>query len=223
MDNSVDMFHAGESSQDLAEVAWADRQLNPYRLAAIDEFAGESMLDVGCGNGAYVLALKDRLRTFGVDINRYSAWEQAEDHFDTCDATNLPVADKSFDTVTSFEVLEHVPDPVATLKEFRRVARTNIILTVPNCDLPASLKQSRLTFFHYTDSSHVNFFTESKIRLTCEDTGLAVREIRKINPCNMSHVVADLFGVSSSLSKKILQRLFKKKFCMSLLAVLEVT
>ena len=223
MNSSFKSSDLRETDRDTVESVWAGRHLNPHRLAAIEEFAGESMLDVGCGNGAYVLALKDRLRTFGVDIHRYSAWDEAAEHFDTCDAAQLPLADKSFDTVTSFEVLEHVADPVATLREFRRVARENLILTVPNCDLPDSLTQSRLTFFHYTDSSHVNFFTEETLQTTCESAGLQVREVRRINPCNMSHVVADLLGFRSRLSKNILQRLFKKQFCMSLLAVAEVT
>ena len=40
-----------------------------------------------------------------------------------CDITDLPVEDKSFDGVILSEVLEHVPDPKAVLKEAYRIFR----------------------------------------------------------------------------------------------------
>lgn len=212
----------GKTAEAIAEAAWDTRKLNPYRLAAIEEFAGDSLLDVGCGNGAYVLALKDRLRTFGLDIKRYPTWDQAADHFDTCDAATLPVQDNSFETLTSFEVLEHVPDTVDTLREFSRVATRNVIFSVPNCDIPESFKQARLTYFHYTDPSHVNFFTEPDLRIACESAGLIVKEIRPINPCNMLPVVMELLGAKSAIAKYILRRLFRQKYHMTLLVIAEI-
>lgn len=40
-----------------------------------------------------------------------------------CDATDLPFADASFDTVVAIHMLYHVDDPAAALKEFARVLR----------------------------------------------------------------------------------------------------
>jgi SAM-dependent methyltransferase len=50
-----------------------------------------------------------------------------------CDATILPFASRTFDLVLCTEVLEHVPDPDATLQEIRRVLadRGTLILTTP--------------------------------------------------------------------------------------------
>ncbi len=50
-----------------------------------------------------------------------------------CDATILPFAAKAFDLVLCTEVLEHVPDPDAMLREIRRVIdeRGALILTTP--------------------------------------------------------------------------------------------
>ena len=52
------------------------------------------------------------------------------------DVTNLSFADESFDAIVSSDVLEHVPDFRAALKNFHRVLANNgdLILTVPFLD-----------------------------------------------------------------------------------------
>jgi len=44
----------------------------------------------------------------------------------------LPFGDHSFDTVTLCEILEHLDRPLHALSEAARVARTRIVITVPN-------------------------------------------------------------------------------------------
>ena len=47
------------------------------------------------------------------------------------EATSLSFADDEFDLATAIEVLEHVPDPDATLAEMARVARRHLLVSVP--------------------------------------------------------------------------------------------
>jgi SAM-dependent methyltransferase len=46
----------------------------------------------------------------------------------------LPLDDDSFDFVLASHVIEHIPDPIAALKEWARVARRYIVLVVPHRD-----------------------------------------------------------------------------------------
>ena len=46
----------------------------------------------------------------------------------------LPLEDDSFDFVLASHVIEHIPDPIAALKEWARVARRYIVLVVPHRD-----------------------------------------------------------------------------------------
>lgn len=49
------------------------------------------------------------------------------------DATSIPLPNNSFETVIMGELLEHVPDPIAVLKEAHRLLKPNgiILITVP--------------------------------------------------------------------------------------------
>lgn len=46
-------------------------------------------------------------------------------------ATQLPLPDRSVDLVLAIEVLEHVDDPAAALAEIARVAKHDVVLSVP--------------------------------------------------------------------------------------------
>jgi SAM-dependent methyltransferase len=47
---------------------------------------------------------------------------------------DLPLTDKSVDFVLASHVLEHIPDPIAALREWVRVARDYVVLIVPHRD-----------------------------------------------------------------------------------------
>jgi SAM-dependent methyltransferase len=54
-----------------------------------------------------------------------------------CDITSIPEPDGSFDAIMCVEVLEHLPDPVAALKELGRLTKAKgyLLITAPFCSL----------------------------------------------------------------------------------------
>jgi 2-polyprenyl-3-methyl-5-hydroxy-6-metoxy-1,4-benzoquinol methylase len=78
------------------------------------------------------------------------------------DGQRLPVADDSVDTVVLFEVLEHLQDPAAVLREARRVATRNVLVTTPNCT--QSFGDVPVEFSHMLDVDHCQFFTVDTMR-----------------------------------------------------------
>ena len=96
-----------------------------YRLAA-QLARGRRVLDAasGEGYGSAILAAAGATSVTGIDLDR-----DAVDHagaryglnFEVADVAALPFPEASFDVVVSFETIEHVPDAVAALREFRRV------------------------------------------------------------------------------------------------------
>jgi ubiquinone/menaquinone biosynthesis C-methylase UbiE len=119
----------------------------PKRLTALARLVplrGRRLLDVGCGNGAYTLALAPGfMEVVGVDVEagrvedfrRAIAATGAANILALCrSAEQLPFPEAHFDLVTAIEVIEHLADVDAVLAEIRRVLAPGGVfaLTVPN-------------------------------------------------------------------------------------------
>ena len=131
-------------------------------ISFCQQYAGKRILDYGCATGSYCLKLK-RLgfECVGVDINEeYIKIAQQRNVTAYVVKDTLPFEDKSFDTVIMFELLEHVQNPEQVLKESKRVALKNILITVPNCGEFEALKKYGMTYDHFLDLDHINFFTK---------------------------------------------------------------
>lgn len=94
------------------------------------------VLDAGCGSGRNLLELAHLGAVSGVELNEDAASLAASrGDFDVQIARleALPFEDGRFDLVTCLDVVEHIEDDVAALRELRRVARpgAQLLLTVP--------------------------------------------------------------------------------------------
>ena len=114
---------------------------SPARKRAADFLpAGESILDVACGTAANSAWLKDRCRYFGVDLSVMALRQPIHPFLRLAcgDAEHLPFPDGVFDGVIATYVLEHAVEPVETLREMCRVAKSGgrIVLLGPAWDFP---------------------------------------------------------------------------------------
>lgn len=98
---------------------------------------GGSVLDAGCGEGESVKRLRHLLpgNIIGIDKNPNSV-AFASDRlpgvdFRVGDVCRTEFGDSSFDLVLCLEVLEHLGDPDAGLRELSRVAKGDIVVSVP--------------------------------------------------------------------------------------------
>jgi demethylmenaquinone methyltransferase/2-methoxy-6-polyprenyl-1,4-benzoquinol methylase len=130
-------------------------EINPFvwneamRTEAIDLLDpgdDDRVLDVGCGTGFATEGLLERTeRVHGLDQSRHQlerAWAKFGKNdrvrFYRGDAERLPFADDAFDAVWSSGSIEYWPDPVAALREFRRVVRPGGGVLVVGPDAPHS-------------------------------------------------------------------------------------
>jgi SAM-dependent methyltransferase len=85
---------------------------------------GKRILDFGCGVGAFVRRMQEFSPTvYGFDVDPESVARGTEEVLGLALAVgeHLPYKDGSFDVVLMHEVLEHVDDDLATLREVKRV------------------------------------------------------------------------------------------------------
>lgn len=212
-----------QHQRDTQQHIWG--HLQHERWQAVMQYAGQSILDVGCANGVYVKRLLDEQReVFGVDLLYFPHWAALPNRIVMADAIRLPCAADSFDTVISFETLEHVPDYRAALAEYHRVTRGNIIVSVPNCETPPALRDAGLTYHHWIDRTHVHFFTLDSLNSSLEQAGFRIRHSARINHilpavpflCALGLPVRPARGIA-----RILRRISLKQYPMTLLAVAE--
>jgi SAM-dependent methyltransferase len=94
------------------------------------------ILDVGCGTGANLLMLSEYGDAEGVDISKDAlafCRERGLDKVKLGAGEELPYEDGTFDLVTALDVVEHMDDDLAGLREMRRVLRPGgrVLLFVP--------------------------------------------------------------------------------------------
>jgi len=128
--------------------------------------AVNKILDVGCATGEYCQKLNGLgFKCVGVDINLEYIAKAKENGIEAyvMSGESLDFPDNSFDTVLLFEVLEHVDNPNSVLKEAKRVAIKNILVTVPNCTEFSALRRLGLTYEHMLERDHIIFFTKKDL------------------------------------------------------------
>jgi len=132
------------------EVVYATRDLLRRRALvreALGAQPGERIVDVGCGPGFYVAELLDEVGAEGsltaVDSSASMlalAAARCEDHdnvdFHEADATELPLADASFDAALSVQVQEYVEEIATSLGEIHRVLRPGGRAVIWDVDWP---------------------------------------------------------------------------------------
>lgn len=100
------------------------------------DIKGKTLLDYGCGRGeALKMCANAGLQVTGTDTDPECvriASEHGKAVLLNAEAPVLQFGAKSFDVITCFHVLEHVPSPIKTLRDLSAIARSHIALAVPN-------------------------------------------------------------------------------------------
>lgn len=94
------------------------------------------ILEIGCGSGALLQDLQHYGTAVGLDVAApalANCRERGLDCVSLADVTALPFADEQFNVVIAVDVLEHVEDDAAAIREINRVTKKGgkVILTVP--------------------------------------------------------------------------------------------
>jgi 2-polyprenyl-3-methyl-5-hydroxy-6-metoxy-1,4-benzoquinol methylase len=136
-----------------------------------DAAAPRTVLDVGCGEGVLTAEWAARLgdgRIVGIDLDDpklRAEWERRTRpnlEFRVEEATSLSFADDEFDMACAIEVLEHVPEPEATLAEMARVASKHLLVSVPREPLWRGLNVARGAYVRDLGNTpgHVNHWSK---------------------------------------------------------------
>ncbi len=117
------------------------RRLMQRFLADCNELLNDAqpdfIVEIGCGPGDLVQELDPRAEIpyLGTDLSLHEVLDARSQgsgrRFLPASADRLPFPDRSVDTVLACEVLEHLDDPAATLREAARICRHHCLVSVP--------------------------------------------------------------------------------------------
>ncbi len=108
----------------------ATRRTDPRFAAQIWAALGDArtVVNVGAGTGSYEPPDRDVTAVEPSEVMRAQRAPDAA-RCVTAGASELPFPDRSFDAAMAVSTIHHWPDPIAGLREMRRVARRVVVLT----------------------------------------------------------------------------------------------
>jgi SAM-dependent methyltransferase len=169
------------------------------------------LLDVGCATGTLLeLARLRGWQVHGVDVSVYAS-KVARDYYAldviTGELVEAAYPAESFDVVVMDDLIEHVADPSALVREGRRVLKTGGLLTL-NTPNRAGVWHRVMGrhWFHYKQVEHTYFFSPPVIAGLLSRHGFEVLNVRASSKIiDMNYAFGRLRYYSSKLSRFLAQ------------------
>lgn len=139
-------------------VGWLEKTLQriPAGSRILDAGAGEQQFKKFCSHMNYIAQDFGQYDGKGDGAGlQMGVWDQ--ENLDLiCDICAIPEPDESFDAIMCVEVIEHLSDPIAAIKEFSRLLGKGgyLILTAPFSSL------THFAPYHYTSGFNSYFYTK---------------------------------------------------------------
>ena len=166
------------------------------------DFKGARLLDVGCGNGGFIKLARDwgwDAEGLEPDWDAAAVGRAAGLSITVGTLPNTGFADNSFTAVTMSHVIEHLHDPIASLREIYRILKPGgrVWIATPN------IKSIGHKFF--ADSwrgleppRHLVLFTPSSLATALQEAGF--KQIRHPKPAFKSR---EMFEMSSKIARSV--------------------
>jgi len=182
-------YFEGRAEQGYLNYADMEKALLPHFNRRLEHIAARAggrgqLLDFGCASGLFLkLARAEGWRIAGVELSQDMASRAARD-------LRIPIASSldgldvtDFDAISLWEVIEHLPRPVAELTRLRERLRPGgvIALSTPNTGHWQAVREPA-SWEGYRPPSHLLFFDARTLEDTLRRAGFESIEIRRVGP-----------------------------------------
>lgn len=172
----------GAQFQPASKLGWLAMQAMRGKKLLIDKDArhlprlqgkGEKVLDIGCGDGAFLKrAAQIGWEAWGVEPDAKAAARLSGFKVLQGSLPNIPLPDASFDFITLSHVIEHLHDPVAALKEIHRLLKPGgkVWIATPNIE-SFGRRLFGVTWIGIQSPTHLVLFNRRAIRQAFASSG----------------------------------------------------
>lgn len=199
VDQHYDGFFGYEALQSDGHFWWGEAHRAMHDDFCRKFIAGRSgrLLDVGCGLGYFVKAVSSNpsWEVFGYEVSR-QAFDFARDSLHLQNVFHGKVEEsnfdrESFDIITLWDVIEHIPDPDPLLSYLTRLLKPdgmlfmhspNISVQLPKARLKKLIKGVREDTPYLEARDHVNIYSMRTIKLLLERNGWSAIEFDHLRP-----------------------------------------
>lgn len=130
--------------------------------------AGSSVLDVGCFDGRFLETVGNGYRRCGIEIHSAAASRASSKGIEIVGQhyRQLATMNRKFDAIVSFDLIEHVPDPVSFLALLSGALATAGLAIVSSGNVDAwSWRIMGSRYWYCTISEHISFISPRWCRL----------------------------------------------------------
>ncbi len=160
----------------------ASRRNARMRVRAIrDEIPEGRLLDVGCAGGDFLIEASAHFDVQGVEVTDESAARARASGLSVSvapDLSELVTGGRPFDVITLWDVIEHLPDPLGTLRQARALLRPGGALYMTTGDAASFVARISGKRWHLlTPPLHLFFFTPSSVLWMLDRAGFSPSKI----------------------------------------------
>jgi len=185
------------------------------QLTDIQKFkAAGRLLDIGCNIGMFLSeAAKAGYAVAGVELNREcadyarsnSGHEVYSDYLE-----NIAFPSESFDIVTMYDVLEHIPVMASILAEVKRILRPDGLLVIQSPNLDSLMADLTGSFWSWlSPPDHLFHFTPGALASLLEQSGFRTETIKTWEPADDFCIDVMQARLGNSLPARIARKLIR--------------
>ena len=141
---------------------------------------GDSVLDIGCGNGTLLsrMAKMKAIQGFGTDISpqmiKNATSRYPELNFAVSNCEKIPFDDGSIDLITVCAAYHHFPNVNDFAAEAKRLLKEGGSLYIAEVYMPQALRQVANIFLPFSKEGDVKFYSPKEIERTFSNDGFSL-------------------------------------------------
>lgn len=173
------------------------RKLYQYIIDTLSTLQFSNVLDVGCGTGEILSAIRKQYPTVslqGIDISQEMLKQAESKKIDDVklylgDAEHLFFEKNEFDVLICTDSFHHYPNPQKATDEFYRVLKKNGYLLLADFVKPFPVRQIMNIVIPFSNEGDVKIYSQSEILNFLKHSGFRDIQYQKINKSSYLAVV----------------------------------